>query len=79
LGRHLKKCNTFLGAKEKKKQNVLSIDGTRDGDGVGSIRNFTHNERKSRELCSHKILYHKYPFNIVEYVLFNKFAKSLEP
>ncbi|XP_059441916.1 zinc finger BED domain-containing protein RICESLEEPER 2-like [Corylus avellana] len=79
LGRHLKKCNTFLGAKDKKKQKVLSIDGTMDGDGVGSIRNFTYDERKSRELCPHMILYHEYPFNIVEHALFNKFAKSLEP
>ena len=79
LGRHLKKCNIFLGAKDKKKQNVLFIDGTRDGDGVGSIRNFTYDERKSIELCSHMILDHEYPFNIVEHVLFNKFAKSLEP
>jgi hypothetical protein len=57
----------------------LSIDGTVDGVGVDNIRNYTYDERKSRELCSHMILYHEYPFNIVEYVLFNKFAKSLQP
>jgi hypothetical protein len=50
-----------------------------EADGVSSITNFTYDEKKDREVCSHMILYHEYPFNIVEHRFFNKFSKTLSP
>jgi hypothetical protein len=37
---------------------------------VGSVTNFTYDEKKAREVCSHMILYHEYPFNIMEHQFF---------
>lgn len=78
LGRHLNTCFTYIGA--KKKQKVLTIDGDgKESDGVGIVSNFSYDHRKVRELCSHMILYHEYPFMHVEHVLFNKFIKTCTP
>jgi hypothetical protein len=49
LGRHLRKCLSFNGAKNK--QKLLAIDG-KEVDGVGTISNFSYDQRKSREMCS---------------------------
>jgi hypothetical protein len=46
---------------------------------VGTISNFSYDQRKVRELCSHMNLYHDYPFMLVEHVLFNKFMKACVP
>lgn len=73
LGRHLKGCLSFIGV--KKKQMVLSIDG-KEFDGVGTILNFSYDQKKVRELCSHMFLYHEYPFMHVEHVLFNNFMRA---
>jgi hypothetical protein len=47
---------------------VLSIDGSK-ADGVSTVSNFNYDESKVRELLSHMIIYHKYPFMPVEHVL----------
>lgn len=54
---------------------VLSIDG-KEFDGVGTILNFSYDQKKVRELCSHMFLYHEYPFMHVEHVLFNNFMRA---
>jgi len=76
MGTHLKTCLSYISANKKKKQNVLSLEATKV-DGLGSVTNFTYDEKKAREFCSHMILYHEYPFNIVEHRFFNKFANTL--
>ncbi|XP_062155266.1 zinc finger BED domain-containing protein RICESLEEPER 2-like [Alnus glutinosa] len=76
LGRHLESCLKYAGS--KKKQKVLSVDGKESG-GVDIISNFQFDESKVRELLAHMILYHEYPFRIVEHVLFNKFMKACTP
>jgi hypothetical protein len=35
-----------------------------------------NDHKKVRELASHMILYHEYPFMVVEHVLFNKFMRA---
>jgi hypothetical protein len=71
LIRHLRGCFSYIGS--KKKQTVLSVDG---GDNVTS---FQFDETKVRELFSHAILYHEYPFMMMEHVLFNKALKACTP
>jgi hypothetical protein len=56
----------------------LSVECSEFG-GMGIISNFQFNESKVRELLAHMILYHEYPFRIVEHVLFNKFMKACTP
>jgi hypothetical protein len=72
----LETCFKYIGS--KKKQKVLSIDAS-EADGVSAISNFNYDESKVRELLSHMILYHEYPFMHVEHVLFNKFMKACTP
>jgi len=76
LGRHLESCLKYVGS--KKKQKVLSVESNASGD-VGIISNFQFDESKVRELLAHMILYHEYPFRMVEHVLFNKFMKACTP
>jgi hypothetical protein len=76
LGRHLEACFKYIDS--KKKHKVLSIEGSESGS-VGIISNFQFNESKVIELLSHMIMYHEYPFKIVEHVLFNKFMKACTP
>jgi hypothetical protein len=52
---HLKTCFSYIGANNKIKQKVLSLDGT-EVDGVGNVTNFSSVKTKSREICSHMIL-----------------------
>ena len=56
----------------------MTIDGKKV-DGVGTISNFSYDQRKSREMCSHMMMFHEYPFTLVEHVMFNKFVKMLTP
>jgi hypothetical protein len=56
----------------------LSVESNASGD-VGIISNFQFDESKVRELLAHMILYHEYPFRMVEHVLFNKFMKACTP
>jgi hypothetical protein len=47
-----------------------------DCGSVGSGSCFTYDHKKVRELASYMILYHEYPFMVVEHVLFNKFMRA---
>jgi hypothetical protein len=43
------------------------------------LTNFSSSEKKVRELASHMVLFHEYPFNMMEHDLFNKFMKAYTP
>ncbi|XP_059443839.1 zinc finger BED domain-containing protein RICESLEEPER 2-like isoform X2 [Corylus avellana] len=62
----------------KKKRKVLAVD-VKESNGVSTISNFTYDPMNARELCSHMILYHEYPFTFVEDVLFNKLISAITP
>jgi hypothetical protein len=68
----LNSCIPHIAA--NKKQNVLTFDS--DGGSVNSSSNFSYDHKKVRELASHMILYHEYPFMQMEHVLFNKFMRA---
>ncbi|XP_059446001.1 zinc finger BED domain-containing protein RICESLEEPER 2-like [Corylus avellana] len=68
--RHLKKCFKYLGSK---KQRTLSVDVS------DNITSFNNDETRVRELCAHMILYHEYPFMLLEHEIFNKFMKACTP
>jgi hypothetical protein len=70
LVRHLKGCLSFIGSK---KQKALSVDVS------DNVTTFHFDETKVRELMSHAILYHEYPFMMMEHVLFNKVMKDCTP
>jgi hypothetical protein len=73
--RHLNSCIPRIAA--SKKQKVITFDS--DCSSVGSGSCFTYDHKKVRELASHMILYHEYPFMVVEHVLFNKFMRANTP
>ncbi|XP_027177182.1 zinc finger BED domain-containing protein RICESLEEPER 2-like [Coffea eugenioides] len=79
--RHLTSClqrKMAIGEQSKQKQQVLSF--TEGGsDGITSITNFSYDHAKVRELASHMILAHEYPFSMMEHVVFNKFMKAVSP
>lgn len=58
-----------------KKQKTLTFDPSEMG-GVGSLLNFSFNEKKAKELVVHMVLFHEYPFNMIEHELFNKFMRA---
>jgi hypothetical protein len=60
-----------------KKQKVITFDS--DNGSVGSGSSFTYYHKKVRELASHIILYHEYPFMVMEHVLFNKSIRANTP
>ena len=68
--RHLKNCLSFIGFK---KQKTLSVDAS------DNVANFHFDETRVRELVSHTILCHEYPFIIMEHVLYNKAMKACTP
>jgi hypothetical protein len=70
LVRHLKGCLSFIGSK---KQKALSVDAS------DNVTNFHFDETMVRELMSHVIFYHEYPFIMMEHVLFNKVLKVCTP
>lgn len=79
--RHLSSClqrRLAIGEQSKKKQQVLSFtEGP--SDGITSITNFSYDHAKVRELASHMVLAHEYPFSMMDHVVFNKFLKAISP
>jgi hypothetical protein len=75
FNRQLNSCIPCIAA--SKKQKVITFDS--DCGSVGSGSCFTYDLKKVRELASHMILYHEYPFMVVEHVLFNKFMRANTP
>jgi hypothetical protein len=61
-----------------KKQKTLTFDPSEMGR-VGSLSNFSYNEKRVRELTAHMVLFHEYPFNMMEHELFNKFMMACTP
>ena len=76
ITRHLGKCVKYM--KSNKKQQTLSLDPS-DTKGLGTLSNFSFNENKVRELASHMVIFHEYPFNFIEHEIFNKFMKACTP
>ena len=76
LLRHLNNCARQQLA--DKKQRVLSLETT-GSDSVTNVAAFKYDQAKVREVASHMILYHEYPFMQMEHVLFNKFMKTATP
>jgi hypothetical protein len=77
LGRHLVACVKYV--ESNKKQKTLSLDPGGIGSEVCALSNFTFNESKIRELAAHMVLFHEYPFNMMEHELFNKFMRACTP
>jgi hypothetical protein len=76
ITRHLSKCVKYR--ESNKKQQTLSFDPS-DTEGFGTLSTFSFNENKVRELASHMVLFHEYPFNFMEHEIFNKFMKACTP
>jgi hypothetical protein len=79
LSRHLTFCVRFVERNSLKKQKNLSFEPSDNNDGFGTLINFTFNEKRVRELATHMILLHEYPFNMMKHELFNKFIKACTP
>ncbi|XP_062147730.1 zinc finger BED domain-containing protein DAYSLEEPER-like [Alnus glutinosa] len=77
LGRHLVACVKYVESNSKK-QKVLTRDRGELGGGA-SLTNFSFSEKRVRELAVHMVLFHEYPFNMMEHELFNKFMKVCTP
>ncbi|CAA0840467.1 Unknown protein, partial [Striga hermonthica] len=58
-------------------QQVLSF--SEQTDGITSITNFSYDHAKVRELASHMVLVHEYPFSMMDHHVFNKFMKAATP
>ncbi|KAG6627219.1 hypothetical protein CIPAW_15G111200 [Carya illinoinensis] len=65
LCRHLLTCFPYMGS--NKKQKVLQVE-SKEADGAFTVSNFTYDRNRVRELASHMILYHEYPFSLMEHV-----------
>ncbi|XP_059435493.1 zinc finger BED domain-containing protein RICESLEEPER 2-like [Corylus avellana] len=76
---HLTACVKFVELNSLKKQKTLSFEPSDDNDDLGTLTNFTFNQKKVRELAAHMILLHEYPFNMMEHELFNKFMRACTP
>ncbi|KAG6633675.1 hypothetical protein CIPAW_12G065500 [Carya illinoinensis] len=74
--RHLTSCLPHIAA--SKRQKVLIID-MKSSECVNLVKNFSYDMKKVRELASHMILYHEYPFSMMEHVVFNKFMRANTP
>jgi hypothetical protein len=61
-----------------KKQKTFTIDPNVAGD-VSTVANFSFKLDKVRELAAQMVLYHEYPFNMMEHDLFNKFMRACTP
>jgi hypothetical protein len=79
LNRHLTSCARFIEHNSSKKQKTLSIDTSNEHDGVESLIPFSYKESKVREMAVHMVLFHEYPFNMMEHELFNKFMRVCTP
>ncbi|GFZ21305.1 hypothetical protein Acr_29g0004670 [Actinidia rufa] len=78
LKRHLDRCLRCKIALGGTKQKILSIEST-GSDSLINVSSFTYDYAKVREVASHMILYHEYPFMQMEHVIFNKFMKTAIP
>ncbi|GFZ20805.1 hypothetical protein Acr_28g0015100 [Actinidia rufa] len=78
LKRHLDRCLRRKIALGGTRQKILSIEST-GSDSAINVSSFTYDHAKVREVASHMILYHEYPFMQMEYVIFNKFIKTATP
>ena len=78
LKRHLNRCLRRKIAVGGTKQKILSIEST-GSDSAINVSSFTYDHAKVREMASHMILYHEYPFMKMEHVIFNKFMKTVTP
>jgi hypothetical protein len=76
LGSHLGACVKYVESNNKK-QKILTFYKS-DGWGA-TLSNFSYNEKKVRELAAHMVLFHEYPFNMMEHELFNKFMRACMP
>ena len=74
ISRQLSKCVTYMESTNKKQQ-TLSLNPS-DTKGLGTLSNFSFNEKKVQKLASHMVLFHKYSFNFIEHEIFNKFMKA---
>ncbi|XP_042944720.1 zinc finger BED domain-containing protein RICESLEEPER 1-like [Carya illinoinensis] len=74
--RHLTSCLPHIAA--SKRQKVLTID-MKGSECVNLVKNFSYDMKKVRELASNMILYHEYPFSMMEHVVFNKFMRANTP
>jgi hypothetical protein len=79
-------CNTLLIANVAKKVNSSHVSKCRvfcsascEHDGVKSLVGFSYKESKVREMAAHMMLFHEYPFNMMEYELFNEFMRIYTP
>ncbi|KAG2694267.1 hypothetical protein I3760_08G134200 [Carya illinoinensis] len=52
---------------------------SKEVDGNFTVSNFTYDRGRVRELAAHMILYHEYPFSMMEHVVFNKFMSANTP
>jgi hypothetical protein len=75
----LTSCARFVEHNSSKKQKTLSFDPSSDHDGVKSLTAFSYKESRVRELAAHMVLFHEYPFNMMEHKLFNKFMRVCTP
>ncbi|KAG2706224.1 hypothetical protein I3760_05G094400 [Carya illinoinensis] len=64
--RHFISCLPHIAA--SKRQNVLTID-MKGSECVNVVKNFSYDMKNVRELASHMILYHEYPFSMMEHVV----------
>lgn len=79
LNRHIRNCllrRVTIG--QEKRQKTLSFDTIGSDSGM-SLTTFKYDHAKVREAAAHMILYHEYPFNKMEHVLFNKFMRTATP
>ncbi|KAG2664995.1 hypothetical protein I3760_16G109000 [Carya illinoinensis] len=74
--RHLTSCLPHIAASTR--QKVLTID-IKGSECVNVVKNFSYDMKNVRELASHMILYHEYPFSMMEHVVFNKFMRANTP
>ncbi|XP_059436160.1 zinc finger BED domain-containing protein RICESLEEPER 2-like [Corylus avellana] len=79
LNRHLTSCVRYVEFSSSKKQSTLSFEPSSENDVVGSLTSFSYKESRVRELASHMVLLHEYPFNMMEHELFNKFMRACTP
>nr|XP_027122429.1 zinc finger BED domain-containing protein RICESLEEPER 2-like [Coffea arabica] len=80
--RHLKNClqkKLVDEGNKRMQQQVLSFTTETPSDGMTSITNFRYDHAKVRELASHMVLAHEYPFAMLDHEIFNKFMKAVSP
>ncbi|KAM0926139.1 hypothetical protein ACQ4PT_003946 [Festuca glaucescens] len=82
MKRHLEGCFAHQGEQnKKKKQGTLNFDVADAGDFDIPIVNFSgsYDNGKIREIIATMIIFHVYPFRMVEHFWFNVLMKTLNP